>query len=252
MNTNGTTSAKESQVKSPFLAEKRATGSAPKIDTQANMLEIGLLPPQSVVEIQGSAACGKTHLLYHLLLMCITPQSARGWDKAAILYDSDQKFSIRRFRRLARARLLRSCVHLKDVDAEVDRCFAKLHIFAPKSSQQLAVSLLHLPAYHERYISEDTIGLLAIDSLCAFYWQDKAMFDCMRDFDRGYKPPIDHVISALKSLRSSYGSIMVWTYWAMPSILEDVVETSKSRNTAAVYPQRLKSVSYLTSQPPYC
>ena len=54
------------------------------------------------------------------------------------------------------------------------QCLESLHIFRPTSSLQLAITLIHLPRYHatDSRLRDKEIGLLAIDSLSAFYWRE--------------------------------------------------------------------------------
>ncbi|KAI0931927.1 hypothetical protein AcW1_000800 [Taiwanofungus camphoratus] len=199
-----------------------------------------------VIEIQGPAACGKSHLLYHLLMTCIIPSNYRsinlgGWDKAAVLFDTDGTFNIGRFQKLLVSRLSRSmslATHSDKpsvtsqfaslpVEDLASHCLTRLHIFRPTSSFQLAATLLHLPTYHSTTASLQSveIGILAIDSLSAFYWKDRFALEQIRSTESSSGPsvlamgsssgPLHHVLTALQKFRVSHGPVMVMTNWGL-------------------------------------
>ncbi|KAI6044933.1 hypothetical protein EDC04DRAFT_177915 [Pisolithus marmoratus] len=137
-----------------------------------------------VVEIQGPASSGKTHLLYHLLLSCILPpakssdhtsSSPANQGTSAIIYDLDFSFDILQFRRLLVKRI--SCLFPTFGVAEharlVQASFRRLHIFRPRSQSQLAASLKYLASYHTSRMQENEIGFLAVDSISTFYWPER-------------------------------------------------------------------------------
>ncbi|OBZ80036.1 DNA repair protein XRCC2 [Grifola frondosa] len=196
-----------------------------------------------VLEIQGPAASGKTQLLYHLLITCIMPPHHRssdlgGWDETAILLDTDGIFDIHRFRQLLVSRLTRMLTSQKStesVDARggtlaeelASQCLLNLHVFRPTSSLQLAATLLHLPTYHSNnsHMQASRIGLLAIDSMSAFYWKDRFTVEQVRDAAHGGNAskltdasslnPMRHVLTALNKFRISHGPVIVMTNWGL-------------------------------------
>jgi len=178
-----------------------------------------------VVEIQGPSSSGKTHLVYHLLITCIMPSNylsvdLGGWDKAAIVFDSDGAFDVCRLRELLLSRLSRLCAkscecpHIQDL---ANKALEKLHLFRPATSNQLAVTLLHLPAYHTAHLPETEIGLLAIDSISSFYWPDRLTVELMRSAQPApsYTSPLQHVLTALQDFRSSHAPVIVLTNWGL-------------------------------------
>ncbi|KAI0673467.1 hypothetical protein C8Q78DRAFT_1017313 [Trametes maxima] len=188
-----------------------------------------------VVEIQGPAASGKTHLVYHMLITCLLPKTLRDvelgcWGKAAIFIDTDSKFNIRRLHELLVSRLRRflgeegaiseTSISLEDLAAQTLR---NLHVFRPTSSAQLAITLLHLPNYHasEPRLQDMEIGLLAIDTMSAFYWRDRYTLEQLRDAvddsSRGNPPPnpLLHALKALAKFRTSHRTVILMTNWGL-------------------------------------
>lgn len=200
------------------------------------------------MEIQGPAASGKTHLLYHMLVTCLIPRQHEGkdiagWGKAAVLFDTDARFSITRLHRLLVSRLCR----LLDLDSAVDssviaedlanQCLKNLHVFHPASSLQLAITLLHLPRYHSTNprLQEQEIGILAIDSLSAFYWRDRYALEQLRDAadssSENLSPNhLHHVVMALQRFRHSHRPVILLTNWALNSLVKPA-GTGESANT---------------------
>ncbi|KAI0375334.1 hypothetical protein BV20DRAFT_1040743 [Pilatotrama ljubarskyi] len=188
-----------------------------------------------VIEVQGPAASGKTHFVYHMLVTCLLPASYSdvelgGWGKAAVLFDLDAKFSIRRLHELLVARLRRFLGEDDPTESEVasledlaTQYLRNLHVFRPTSSAQLAVTLLHLPNYHvtEPRLQDMEIGLLAIDSMSSFYWRDRYTLEQLRDAadssSRSTLPPnpLLHVLKALAKFRISHRPVILMTNWGL-------------------------------------
>ncbi|TFY61942.1 hypothetical protein EVJ58_g4189 [Rhodofomes roseus] len=194
-----------------------------------------------VVEIQGPAASGKSHLLYHLLTTCVLPVAHHsvcigGWECAAVLLDTDGKFNIKRFRRLLTSRLSKLRVTQDTALPAVDDqtledilglCLSRLHVFRPSSSAQLAATLVHLPDYHSTHPSlrSHEIGLLAIDSLSAFYWGDRFLVEQWRTTSGNaasttpipteLASPMRHVVAAVQRVRALRGPLTVLTNWGL-------------------------------------
>ncbi|KIY45487.1 hypothetical protein FISHEDRAFT_67036 [Fistulina hepatica ATCC 64428] len=163
-----------------------------------------------VIEIQGPAASGKSHLLYWLLITCISQRSSGGWDKSAVLIDTDGTFNAHRLFRLLRS-------HLKSAsDDTVSNALRRLHVFSPQSSTQLIACLAHLSAYHETKLSGEEIGILAVDSISAFYWPDRFTVEQMRSVgDRAYANPLQSVLVMLRRFQSSHRPVIFLTNWGL-------------------------------------
>ncbi|KAL7285160.1 hypothetical protein ACG7TL_000252 [Trametes sanguinea] len=187
-----------------------------------------------VLEVQGPAASGKTHLVYHMLITCLLPErrldvELGGWGAAAILIDTDGKFNIRRLHELLMSRLrsflgdddpLDASTSIEDLATEY---LQHLHVLRPTSLTQLAITLLNLQHYHatNTRLQDKEIGLLAIDSLSAFYWRDRYALEQLRDSadnqSRGSLPPnpIYHVLKALAKFRTSHRPVILMTNWGL-------------------------------------
>jgi DNA-repair protein XRCC2 len=193
-----------------------------------------------VIEIQGPASSGKTHLLYHLIITCITPLAhppitLGGWDQAAIIFDTDGTFNVHRLRQLLISRLSRLASRSGDTLLEAPqieeiamRALGKLHIFHPNSSIQLAATLLHLPAFHASKLRDSDIGLLAIDSISSFHWPDRFTVEQIRASPHlttgshaNFVSPLQHVLIALQKFRLSHGPVIVFTNWGLNTLPND-------------------------------
>ena len=189
-----------------------------------------------VIELQGPAASGKTHFLYHMLATCLIPsqyqgKQLRGWGKSAILFDTDSKFDISRLHQLLVSRLTRlfgqeeplPAMPTVEWDEVATQCLEHLHVFCPTSTAQLAVTLLHLPKYlsTDPRFQDAEIGLLVVDSLSAFYWRDRYSLEQIRDTadssSHAALPPnpLHHVVKALQAFRSSHRPVTLLSNWGL-------------------------------------
>ena len=197
---------------------------------------------KDVIEIQGPSV-GKSHLLMHFIMTCILPVAYRdiplhGWDKPAILIDLDHTFDVYRFRHLLRNRTKAHFPSTDDnLDLFVDLLLRKLHIFRPESSVQFAVTVANIPNYHSLNLPNDEIGLVAIDSLSSFYWQDRFLGEQPRD---GKPSVTEKALNSLEQIRQSHGSVIVYTNWGLPS--------SRQNNTP-FYPQHVPQLHSPFTEP---
>ena len=172
-----------------------------------------------VIEIQGPASSGKTHLLYHILLSVLVPVS----QVAAVVYDTDAAFDIQRFRHLLISRISRLPSSTLDPQESVRRALARLHLFRPTSLIQLAASIANFPAYHSSHMPNQEIVVLAIDSISAFYWSDRFSAEQLRDIaSTNLKnkavpmvPSLCHVLDAVQGVRHSHRPLTILTNWAL-------------------------------------
>lgn len=177
-----------------------------------------------VIELQGPAASGKSHMLYYLLMNCVLPPSIGsiklgGWGKAAVLLDTDKKFDVRRFDRLLRSRIKRLLsLDSPDVEALITKALDHFHVFQPKSSHQLATTIQHLPMYLATNLPDADLGILAVDSITAFYWSDRYILEQAHSGDPSSilglsKTPLNHVFASLQSLARSHGPLILLSSW---------------------------------------
>jgi DNA-repair protein XRCC2 len=176
---------------------------------------------KDVLEIQ-APSLGKTHLLMHLMMTCIIPRThlsldLGGWGKAAVLLDADDTFNMRRFRQLLTSRLTRLLpLHLDVIPELIHVLLQNVHVFRPKTSYQLAFSILNLANYHANSLPNTEVGLVAIDSISAFYWQDRLFSEQPRDpASPETFSGIKHALKALEQFRQSHGPIVVLTNWGL-------------------------------------
>lgn len=173
-----------------------------------------------VIEIQGPASSGKTHLLYHILLSFLVPPHA---EIAAVVYDTDAAFDIQRFRHLLLSRIARLPSTTLHPHERVRRALARLHVFRPTSLVQLAASIANLPEYHSSHMPNQEIAVLAIDSISSFYWADRFSAEQLRNIasakDKGVPMALSlhHVLDAVQSVRRSHRPLAVLTNWALNS-----------------------------------
>lgn len=199
--------------------------------TDANLRGTHNLRRGDVVEIQGPPSCGKTHLMYFFLIICITPGEHQsitvgGWDKGAVVFDMDASFDIIRFKRLLLGRL-KQLFSFDIAQTVAQRSLERLHIFRPTSSTQLATSLTQLGRYHTTHLPGSEIGLVAIDSINAYCWPDRLIAEHMRSSPEQRRtssstfPPLC-IRTALSSLRATHAPVVVMTSRGLQSTMHGV------------------------------
>lgn len=142
------------------------------------------------------------------------PASFGGWNKAAFVYDIDGHFSISRFRDIIMYQLQEShSLSGSMIDPYIENCLKSTHIFRPTSSDQLAVSLAHLPLYHSKHFPDLELGLIAIHSLDAFYWIDQYTEHAQTSPEN---PLPSKLTSTLDKIQRSYGTSVLLTAWGLP------------------------------------
>ncbi|KAF8140139.1 hypothetical protein EV363DRAFT_1579546 [Boletus edulis] len=207
-----------------------------KLDTSP-LTRIPVLPAFNrgdVIEIQGPASSGKTHLLYHILLSFLVPVSPPHAEIAVVVYDTDATFDIERFRRLLLSRISR---HTLDPQESVRRALARLHLFRPTTLVQLAASIANLAAYHSSHMTNQEIAVLAIDSISPFYWADRFSTEQLRDAASAQNKRVPmalsllrHVLDAVQGVRRSHRPLTILTNWAL---------NAAPSHSASVYKQHL-------------
>ena len=194
-----------------------------------------------VIEVQGPPASGKTHFLYYLIINSILPLDLGGWDSIAVILDTEMTFDVLRFHQLlvARLRRLRPQVDDDTVQSLARDALNRLHIFKPDSSSQLAVTIYHLPKCMADKIPDRRIGLVAIDSISAFYWPDRYTAHQLQIASAGseqsYNHPMSYVLKALSSLHLHYSPVIILTNWGL---IPDP-ELTKSNPSVPMFKQHL-------------
>lgn len=199
----------------------KATG-IPELDAHFQTLNGSSFEWGSVIEIQGSPASGKTHFLYYLIATCVLPAEHGGWEKAAVLCDTDATFDPLRLRQVLVERLRpRNSQAALLSDTVLRPVLQRIHVFRPSSPNQLAMTLAHLPNYHSSRLPNDEIGILAIDSLSAFHWSDRFTVEQLRatsDGSTSVTSPLRNVLKAIRRFRDSHRPIILLTNWGLTAI----------------------------------
>jgi len=160
---------------------------------------------------------------------------------AAIVYDTDASFDVARLHQLLLIRLSLVLPHNTEMTRHLaEKSMQRLHVFRPNSLLQLATSLLHLPSYHKVHIPEHEIGLVAVDSVSAFYWPDRFIAEQLHRIPQSVQGgpgptlvnPLQHVLTALGRLRLSHAPSIILTNWGLNF-------ASQSSGPATFYKQHL-------------
>ena len=204
-----------------------------------------------MIEIQGPPASGKTHLLYYLVMTAILPTEflghiIDGWERAAVIYDTDGTFDIQRLHQLLVSRV----AHILPQDSAKHLALAALkrvHVFRPTSSIQLATSLTCFPKYHIASILDEDVGLVAVDSVSSFYWPDRFTMEQLNSataqHGTSHTPnSLQYILTALQKIRLSYGAVIVLTNWGLNSI----TKSSDHSIPTTLYKQHMKPFPIMT------
>ncbi|KAF7347742.1 Dna repair protein xrcc2-like protein [Mycena venus] len=222
----------------PLLTAVRTAAPPPPIPIP----NFGALNWGDVLEIQGPSGSGKTQLLYLLLATCIMPCSLGGWEKAAVIFDTEASFDPRNFHRVLSCLVRASSRSNTSSDVApllAETALHNLHILRPVSTASLAAAIYNLPAYQKTRMPDVGIALVAVDSLSAFYWPDRFTAEQLRPLALpNSSTPLQHVLTALQKFRLSHNPITVLTNWALT-----VADNSSGPPTAPpiLYKQHLPS-----------
>lgn len=140
------------------------------------------------------------------------PHAQGGWEKAAFIFDLDNTFNVLRVRSLLAQRLAEPSAGM------VNSCLARLCILHPSSSVHLAISLTNMQRYMASHFPNYELGLVAIDPLSAFYWQDRFLGErnpTMKPAPQPIVHPLSHITSALQNLRLSLAPMIALSNWGL-------------------------------------
>ncbi|GAA6031180.1 hypothetical protein JCM8097_004046 [Rhodosporidiobolus ruineniae] len=208
------------------------------------------LPRGSVVELQGLPGAGQSSLLLHLAATSLLPLTAyvpfpdlRGGPGVAQVpvggKESTVAFidcSARPFPTLRLALLVRSLLvervrafrapqglgapKAEDVDALVEEAMARLHVFRPKTTLQLAVTVQDLPRWaferaQEGGEDEPEVGLVLVDGMSEFAWADQWAHEQASPSSSSSSaiPPLRRLLSALSQLRRTLSPLIFLSQW---------------------------------------
>ncbi|XP_062377175.1 DNA repair protein XRCC2 [Sardina pilchardus] len=138
-----------------------------------------------IVELHGTEGTAKTEMLYHLIVRCILPTKHGGLEAEVVFVDTDFHFDTLRLVTVLEARLSQKTAGAtsekrrkegaeeeEEGDEEtVKACLRRLFVVHCSSSAQMLLSLHYLEGW---FSSRPALGLLVLDSISAFYWQDRS------------------------------------------------------------------------------
>ena len=197
--------------------------------------------PPLVLEITGATACsGKTQILYHLISISLLPVKYRdmadfGKSYAVVLLDLSSKFSVLRLYNVMCDRVSSICstnsfaIPDAEVSSLVSDSLMHIHIFRPQESSSLQATVDSIPSYlltqHSLHVSANRpLGLIAMNDLSAFLWQDRLDADEESDpsttarkekannslFLQRYRS----LVSSLRHIQQLFSCTIVATNWA--------------------------------------
>ena len=161
-------------------------------------------------EFYGKEGTGKTQALLHLIANCILPFDWLGYNiggcgAGAVLLDTDYHFSMVRFAGILEHRIqaaIKTSEGLanqdlpttEEIDALVKVSLKRLQYVFCNNSFKLLLTLHSLKSYLG---SHPDICMLAIDSISAFYWQDRTD---SKSTQETRMPQIAHIIKELQNM----------------------------------------------------
>ncbi|KAJ5818063.1 hypothetical protein N7474_003654 [Penicillium riverlandense] len=157
----------------------------------------GTKRPDTVLEISSSlSAAGKSHLLYYLTALAILPSTygdlpIGGRHEAVVFIDTDGRFDADRLRTVARE-IVRQRVpsdvdnkpSTEDLETLLVSSIQHVHVFRPQSSSTLLATICALDTYlfdlSQHRSASRPLQMIAIDSVTAFFWQDRLREEASR------------------------------------------------------------------------
>lgn len=186
-----------------------------------------------MVEIMSLLPCGgKTHLLYQLVAMAVIPTNLNGRQAAVVVLDTDGHFEVKRLaqhiRQVVVTHVKEDGVNDDDLDKIKLDCLKHVHVFHPQSLKSTITTLNSLPSYlfdaKKHHSFDRPIGLIALDSASAFYWQARSdAEDSAFQVDLGNTAPSNtstqyaQLAAALKNATRILAAPAVFTSWDLNS-----------------------------------
>lgn len=141
----------------------------------------GKYKPQTIELTSSKSACGKTTILSYISAISVLPKHLGGKESTVVYIDSDGRLSTTRLAQIMQHHLQTlspsSPTEGDTIAPTIEEALTHIHILRPQSSKVLLKVLSSLPTYlfdRARHNSiHRPLGLIAIDSATAFYWQDR-------------------------------------------------------------------------------
>ncbi|KXG46608.1 uncharacterized protein PGRI_054640 [Penicillium griseofulvum] len=180
----------------PWLDEIHAQDIDPPANVSFSVPEGSKKQHNPIVEIASSlSASGKSQLLYYLTAIAILPQKhgdilVHGQEAAVVFIDTDNRFDAERLRTVARGILQRGLSgETLDLESLLVSSLQHVHIFRPQSSSALLATIHTLDSYlfdlSRHHSASRPLHMIAIDSVTAFFWQDRLRDEVARTEEIG-------------------------------------------------------------------
>ena len=138
---------------------------------------------KDVIELYGDSGSGKTQILFHLIANCILPLNWKGAclggrGVGVIFVDTDYHFSLLRLVEILEERI-KSCflkqglpmISTAALQSFIKSCLTQLIVAKCDSTEEL---LRTMHSFDKILCNTTDICVMIIDSVSAFYWQDKS------------------------------------------------------------------------------
>ncbi|KAK3170595.1 hypothetical protein OEA41_002676 [Lepraria neglecta] len=201
--------------------------------------------PPLVIEITGATACsGKTQLLYHVISVSLLPSNYKdtflfGKGHAVALFDLSSRFSILRLYNIMRGHVSSICsansstIPDQELSSLISDSLTHLHIFRPQESSSLLATLENIPSYllaqpPTHFSTNRPLGILAINDLSAFLWQDRLEADEESGLSTiNYKEKANNsfflqryrnLVSSLRHFQHLFSCTIIATNWGLAPV----------------------------------
>lgn len=201
--------------------------------------------PPAVIEITDAAPCsGKDQLLCHMLATSLLPPehdniSIHGKGQAAVVLDLSNVFSVLQLQRImyvhicSKVSASSSTLSEQDISSLILDCLTHLHIFRPHSTPSLLATLDSLPSYLlskpcAHFSANRFLGLVAINDISAFLWQDRldaddeVGLDFTNNVEKASNSPFlqryRNLVMSLRRLQELFPCTIVATNWGLAPI----------------------------------
>lgn len=194
-----------------------------------------------VVDITSmSTASGKTHILYHIAMLCTLPEEhygvpMNGKAAAVIVFDSDGRFDVQRLYSIMKSHILR-CHGISDIsDAELGtvarEALSHIHVYRPQSSQSMIKMLSGIRGYlldlENHYSSNRRLDAILIDGLSSFYWQDRHAGSIEKENgSTEYQEIYNTLVQRIREVSAQFGAFVVVTNWGLQTFVDNSGDAS--------------------------
>ncbi|GAA5962564.1 hypothetical protein JCM3765_003731 [Sporobolomyces pararoseus] len=227
-----------------------------------------------VTEIHGVTASGKTQLLLKLAVNHLLPRSIHvridrqvllvpvgGKEEMVISFNCSIGFEkeIEKLSKVLRFHLVQAINQYRrpkgigspteeEVDSLVQECLARLQVFSPTSTLQLACTIRSLPDWYARNAQEgggnEELGCVIIDGMTEFAWTDE--FERRQSQQQSsFVAPLKLFSSAISHLRQTLSPLIFISQWVLRSTQPHSVPSQQNLPfyRAHFYPPHYPSLS---------